>query len=139
MFAAPTPKRFGRLQTENRCIICTTTFPHKLGPYKRNSNFRFRLHHLNVFGSSSSHIKLPWLWVYIPDKIALRTYKMISANTCNELEIFYLRLIIEYSVLNMKGKNQNSSSAAKRDKQTLLSAIKCATNIYASAQSNCKQ
>jgi len=39
---------------ENHSIICTKRLPHKLGMWKRNPNFRFRLHQLVVFGSDST-------------------------------------------------------------------------------------
>jgi len=32
------------LKTQNRIIICTTRFPHKLWLWNRNPNFRLRLH-----------------------------------------------------------------------------------------------
>jgi len=40
------------------CIICLTHFLHKLSLWNWNPNFQLQLHHLNIFGSGSSHRKL---------------------------------------------------------------------------------
>ena len=49
-------KRFSRLKTEDRRIICTTRLLNKLGLWNRKPNLRLRLHHLKCFGSG--HPKL---------------------------------------------------------------------------------
>jgi len=55
-FLAPGPEEFGPLKNKNHCIICTTRLPHKFCLWNRNTNCRFRLHHLKIFGSG--HPKL---------------------------------------------------------------------------------